>query len=81
MLPADKDFMQVGARGVFTCGLRAGGAIACWGSDIAGAVSNAPSDTGYTSLSVGNDVACAIHPTNGVSCWGSDSFGLISEAP
>lgn len=69
------DFLSVGVGGGFACGLRADGAIECWGGILHVDVDITPPEGEFVSLSVGRLHACAIRPTDHVVCWGSDDQG------
>lgn len=56
-----------------TCGITEDdGRIKCWGSDSNKIISKAPTDAGFTSLSIGENCACAISDGT-ITCWGSCS--------
>jgi alpha-tubulin suppressor-like RCC1 family protein len=78
----------------FSCGGRAGGTVACWGSDAFGQLGNGPNGdtaapalvdgvgTGATALTAGDLHACAIVASGQISCWGSNGVGQLgSDAP
>ena len=67
-------FTAVGVGDQFACGLKTGGAIACWGTrrmeGELDAVAEVPSGS-FTSLSVGVHHACGLATDGSITCWGS----------
>lgn len=57
-----------------TCLLDAAGAVACWGDDTLGLVSDAPGGA-WLQLAMGNTHACALAEDGAVACWGEDTVG------
>ncbi len=74
--PPDEAFVGVSAGAGVTCGIVAGGALTCWGSDSYGMVSEAPGGT-YTQVSVGLYGACALATDGTIACWG-ESTGVLA---
>ena len=75
------------AVGESACALRAGGTVACWGSNYRGQLGNGttsssstpvaiPSLTGATAISVTGYDACAVLPPH-VECWGDNTYGAV----
>ncbi len=67
-------FTAVSAGGSYTCGIRTGGAVECWGWDDFGQASP-PSGT-FTAISAGGSHSCGVRPSGAVECWGSDDGQL-----
>ena len=80
-------FTALGAGGLQTCGVRAGGSVECWGGVRElheGKVPPRP-DVGFpggefVSVSVGGAHACGLRPSGEAVCWGVDWFGQ-ADAP
>ncbi|MFN2225939.1 MAG: LamG-like jellyroll fold domain-containing protein, partial [Anaerolineae bacterium] len=76
---APGDYLQVGAGDWHTCGLKAGGTVACWGDDHYGQVTppaHGPGD--YLQVSAGDFHSCGLKASGTVACWGSN---LNGQAP
>ena len=85
-------FTTVSAAHLHTCGLRANGAIECWGSDANEGTSNgepyvvrtgrtiAPAGS-YSAVAAGLDHTCAIRANGTIACWGDDAHGQTSNIP
>ena len=65
------DALTVGGR--HACGLRAGGAVACWGLDWHG--QTAPPGGRFDALSVGGYHSCGLRADGAVECWGNNTHG------
>jgi alpha-tubulin suppressor-like RCC1 family protein len=89
VLPAGAaDWTAIAASGEFTCGLRAGGALWCWGrndvgqlgaGDIVSPVAT-PKQVGaatYTAVSAGANHACAVATDGTLWCWGRNANGEL----
>jgi alpha-tubulin suppressor-like RCC1 family protein len=71
----------------FTCALRAGGTVVCWGNNDARQLgvsgSSRPTPvavqglTGITSIVAGNTFACALDGAGSVWCWGDNDVGQL----
>jgi alpha-tubulin suppressor-like RCC1 family protein len=85
-------FAKVAAGSTFSCGLRAGGTVACWGTngdDELGhpspdesriALTDVPGVSGVSSIHAGNRNVCVLTMGGAVICWGSASAGLLGDA-
>jgi alpha-tubulin suppressor-like RCC1 family protein len=82
--------LQISAGLRYTCALRQGGAVSCWGFNGAGQLGDgtttsrlAPTPvTGLTDaiqISAGERHACALRQGGGVSCWGHNRFGRLGD--
>ena len=66
---------QLSAGGAHSCGIKADGAAACWGSDGGGRSSPTSSpqidvNAGFLALSAGGSHTCAIKADSSLACWG-----------
>lgn len=81
--PAPAGWLDVVASGDFTCGLRDGGALYCWGSNTAGQLGQmdvvSPVSTPkivpgtYTAVDAGGGHACGVRQDGTLACWGRNS--------
>ena len=82
------EWIQVGAGGNYSCGLRVDGAAFCWGGNGAGQLGDgtqnshlipAPVSGGHTfaALAVGNVNACGLTSAGSLYCWGSNPNGEL----
>lgn len=81
------DAISLAAGLEFTCALRAGGTVACWGNNdarqlgVAGASRPTPVAvpglTGITSIVAGGAFACALDTAGSVWCWGDNDVGQL----
>lgn len=86
-LDGDDDAISVASGDSFSCALRSGGQVVCWGSifsgdlDPAEAVNAPPTPvprlSGAIQLSVGSSSACALRSDGTVACWGGNAFGEL----
>ena len=67
--PARGSFTEISSGANHVCGLRANGAIACWGSNASGQATP-PSAGKFTSISSGDAHTCALRDDGAVVCWG-----------
>ena len=67
-------FTAVAAGAWHTCGVRAAGAIACWGNNDFGQ-SKAPSGQ-FIAVSPGGRHTCGLRSDRTITCWGSTARGL-----
>ena len=72
--PGQYTAISVGDQNV--CAIRTDSAIACWGPDWKGSVSDAPEGQ-FTAVSAGASHACAIRTDRTLVCWGDDSGGAL----
>ncbi|MDE0498532.1 MAG: leucine-rich repeat domain-containing protein [Acidimicrobiaceae bacterium] len=77
-LSTDRGFVSVSAGYGHTCGVKSGGAVVCWGDDVAGE-SDAPSGS-FTAVSAGGSHSCGLKTDGTAACWGDDTHGQ-SAAP
>ncbi len=89
---ADSDkWISVSAGGGFTCAIKEGNSVWCWGDNSLLQLSVAlslpepkyprplrvPSAWQWKSVSAGDDHACAIRNDGTLWCWGGDNFGQL----
>src|SRR5690606_31331380 len=84
------DLVQVSAGLSHSCGVRAGGALACWGSNSYGALGRADAPaysivplqvttlSTIVAVSVGDNHACALRADDTVFCWGLGTQGRLA---
>lgn len=81
----------IAAGDQFTCALRAGGAVSCWGRNDEGQLGDAttvarkePVDvhgmTDAVAITAGEKHACALHLDGRVSCWGQHQVGQLGDS-
>ena len=75
----DSRFEPVSAGWDFACRVGAGGAVACWGDNVAGQ-GEAPGRGEFVSVSAGGTHACGLRDDGFIGCWGDDRYGQI-DAP
>ena len=74
---------QLGTGDIHSCGIKADGRAACWGSDAANRTSPMSSPQGvdvntrFLSVSAGTDHSCGIKADSRVACWGGNDSGQI----
>lgn len=84
------DATAITAGGGFTCAMRSGGLVACWGNNVSGQLGdgtttsravpqNVPGIAGAKAISAGDTSVCALM-ANGVKCWGDNSSGELGDA-
>lgn len=82
------DATDITAGSNFTCAIRAGGAVVCWGGGLSGQLGNGtnatrPTPTPVTNLSdaiavtAGESHACAVRASGRVVCWGDGVNGQL----
>lgn len=81
------DSTSAAAGESYSCALRRGGAVVCWGSifssdlDPAEALNAPPREvpglSGAVQISVGSSSACALRGDRSVACWGANVFGEL----
>ncbi len=82
------DWQSVSAGRTFTCGIRAGGTLWCWGDNTAGQlglgdamVRNMPAQVGPGSswllVAAGHDHTCGIRMDGSLWCWGDNTAGQL----
>ena len=72
----DGEFVSVSAGRDHTCGVTAGGAAVCWGSDRYGRAS--PPGGEFRSVDAGRTHTCAVTTDGAVACWGEGFYGQAS---
>ena len=85
--PPEGAFVALEAGAWATCGLRAGGEVACWGhewtwfpEEVHGRLTWEIPPGPFTALGVGHGHACGLRPGGEAVCWGRD-FGGRTAAP
>lgn len=84
------DAEQIGAGNIFTCVLRQGGKVACWGDNFFGQIGDGtdidravPKDVAgvvdAVKIAVGGGHVCVLRATGGVTCWGDDYYGQLGD--
>ncbi len=80
--PPSGDWFQISVSTYFGCLLDREGYVTCWGDDEYGQITDAPSNSTFSALSVGAQHVCGIRRNGGgISCWGSDISDQITFAP
>lgn len=77
--PPSSDFVALYfGDSIETCGLKAGGSIACWNQFNR----PVPTSAGWTQLALGSSHICALHQTGKVTCWGpnASAFNVPADA-
>ena len=64
------EFVSVSAGDDYSCGLRVGGAMVCWGDGIWGQAEALAGE--FVAVSAGVARSCAVHAGGTVECWGMD---------
>ncbi len=87
MSPAPLGWVDVFASGDYTCGLRDGGALYCWGTntqgqlgqmDVVSPVSTAKQVPGtFVTVDVGANHACGVRMDGTLACWGRNASGEL----
>jgi hypothetical protein len=57
------------------------GAIASWGSDSQGQVSNTPTESGFAAIAAGDCHSLALRADGSIVSWGLDNYGQVSNTP
>ena len=82
------DAISVATGSTFTCAIRAGGAVACWGAGLSGQLGNGANASHATpvavtnlndavAVSAGEAHACAVRSGGRVVCWGDGANGQL----
>lgn len=82
------DAVSVATGSSFTCAIRAGGAVACWGAGLSGQLGNGANSSRATpsavtnltdalALAAGEAHACAVRSGGRVVCWGDGANGQL----
>lgn len=66
-------FSAISVGQTHACGIRPGGAVACWGADWFG--QTLPPDGPFAAVSAGGLHTCGLRPNGTVACWGEDEAG------
>ncbi len=76
--PPAGEFAAVAAGTSHSCGVRAGGALVCWGAEWM----LAPPAGEFSAVSAGSQFSCAVRAGDGTpACWGADIGGAAKNAP
>jgi alpha-tubulin suppressor-like RCC1 family protein len=89
----DTDWLQVSTQNEVICGIRDGGSLWCWGSNLGGRVGvgsaddkasydepkRVLADTQFRSVDVGNHAVCAVSSDDQLWCWGSNLYGSVGD--
>lgn len=85
------DADAIAAEGNFTCAIRAGALVSCWGTNGSGQLGDGtsgmnrnaptlvPELSNVTRLALGFSHACALLRDGGVRCWGANDTGLVGD--
>jgi alpha-tubulin suppressor-like RCC1 family protein len=78
------DARQVAAGIRFSCAVRAGGSVWCWGAGIQGdsgstTPERVPGINDATAVTAGGAHACALRENGRVGCWGLGSLGQLGD--
>ena len=68
-------YRELSAGWFHTCALKTDGSLACWGGDIAGAVSATPPGADFAQVSAGANFTCAVRMDASLVCWGFNGAG------
>jgi alpha-tubulin suppressor-like RCC1 family protein len=91
--PAVPRWIHIAAGGDFTCGIREGNTLWCWGSATAGDLGTGatadqalPQQIGnptaaWVSVTAGQDHACALRRDGTLWCWGNNLDGEVGTVP
>jgi alpha-tubulin suppressor-like RCC1 family protein len=87
-----EDWSTVAAGASHTCGIRHGGKLYCWGSDVTGQIGDddgtndnvtAPKRIGsfedWATVSAGANHNCGVRKNGKLYCWGLDSSGQVGD--
>jgi alpha-tubulin suppressor-like RCC1 family protein len=88
--PADKDWGSVVVGDGYTCGLRSGGALWCWGANDVGQLGDAAAepmalapkrigDVTLAAVSLGGSHTCGVTASKQLLCWGEGSNGELGN--
>ena len=82
----DSDWSSVGGGRSYSCGIKAGDQLWCWGKlrDVATEVGSlVPLRLGlerdWKFVSTGDHHVCAVSSNNNLFCWGGNSFGAVGD--
>ncbi len=66
--PPEGEFVALASSSLFSCGIRVGGALECWGLDTWGQAS--PPEGEFVDLAVSRGFSCGLRTTGEAECWG-----------
>lgn len=68
---------EISAGSGLSCRTTSTGAVDCWGLDLSGQVSAAPTALGHVAIEAGVAHACAIGATGAIVCWGENAAAQL----
>jgi alpha-tubulin suppressor-like RCC1 family protein len=75
MAPPAGTFVQVSSGDFHTCGLRADGTVACWGTNANG--QSSPPAGAFIQVAAGRFHSCGVKADGLLVCWGDNASGQI----